>query len=379
MDSYMEELIAARADLQGMPFTLGAACRANPERMLHFTGVLQNIRGSMPGEFNAPLTATALARRESNDTLSDQFWQQFTASLNPRINEVEKKGRPKSTDLFREAHVAALMQVCGPEQGAMRKGLTRHMAGVPHASSSRALAKLAIFSPEEDVRREAIDALKVRKDRDYGDVLVEGLRYPWPEVARRAADAIVLLERKDLVPALVDCLDEADPRLPRATETKGKKTHVVREMVRLNHHRNCLLCHAPATPDITGSGAVLTGAVPIPGEPLPSFSDGYRNSTPELAVRIDVTYLRQDFSVFMKVENAHPWPEMQRFDFLVRTREIGADELVAFGKINASAEEGVLNPYHRVAVQALRELTGRDAAPVGSEWRRILKLPARGT
>jgi mono/diheme cytochrome c family protein len=277
--------------------------------------------------------------------------------------------------MFREAHVAALMQVCGPEQGAMRRGLTRHVAGVAHAESSRALAKLAIFSPEEEVRRDAIDSLKIRRDKDYGDILVGGLRYPWPEVARRATEAIVALERKDLLPALVNSLDEADPRLPRETTVKGKKAHVVDEMVRVNHHRNCFLCHAPAD----GTGEVLSGAVPIPGEPLPSFQDGYRNSTPELAVRIDVTYLRQDFSTFMKVENANPWPEMQRFDFLVRTRTVAGEEMEAFTKLSASADEGVLNPYHRAAVQALRELTGRDAAPTAEAWRRLLKLPARGS
>jgi len=390
-DSYMEELIAAREDLQGLPFTLGAACRANPERMLHFSGVLQAVRGSMGGEFSGPLTAAALARRETNDAISDQFWQNFNTQLIPKISEVDRGRRDKSRDLFREAHVAALMQVCGPEQGAMRKGLTRHMAGVPHASSSVALAKLAIFSPEEDVRREAVEALRVRKDRDYTDVLTAGLRYPWPEVAKRAADAIVQLECKELIPELVAVLDEVDPRLPREVEVSGKKAQIVHEMVRMNHHRNCFMCHAPApaggsgapgdpAPSTDGSTGMLTGAVPIPGEPLPSFQEGYRNSTPELAVRIDVTYLRQDFSVFMKVDGATPWPEMQRFDFLVRTREVKGDELEAFRKVAASAaDDGVLSPYQRAAVSALRELTGRDAAPSAEAWRRILKLPTRGS
>src|SRR5258707_8863177 len=114
-------------------------------------------------------------------------------------------------------------------------------------------------------------------------------------------------------------------------------------MVRLTHHRTCFLCHPPPQGE---AGEVLTGAVPIPGEPLPSFQEGYRNSTPELAVRIDVTYLRQDFSAFMKVDGASPWPEMQRFDFLVRTREVGAEEMAAYRKLSEGAEEGVLNPYH---------------------------------
>lgn len=376
-DSYMEELIAHRQDLQGLPFVMGAACRSHPERMVHFTNVLQLIRGSMGGEFNQPLTAGILARRESNEGISDSFWQTFNQNLIPKITEVDRKSRPKSKELFRDAHVAALMQVCGPEQGAMRRGLTRHISGIACADSSRALAKLALYSPEDDVRREALDSLKVRKDRDYTDILIEGLRYPWPDVAKRAADAIVQLERKDLIPNLVALLDETDPRMPREVVEKGKKKQMVREMVRVNHHRNCFLCHPPMQD--AGTGEVLTGAVPIPGEPLPSFSDGYRNSTPELAIRVDTTYLRQDFSVFLKVDNANPWPEMQRFDFIVRNREVDGEELAAYRKLNETTEEGILNPYHRSAVQALRDLTGRDAAPTADAWRRILKLPARGS
>lgn len=374
-DSYMEALIESRADLKGMPFVLGGACRVGPDRMVKFSGVLNLIRNSMPPEFNQPLTLTGLAKRESNDALSDQFWTSFTTTVNPFLREAER-GRDKAKEVTREAHVAALMQVCGPEQGAMRRGLTRHVAGIAHVESTRALAKLAIFSPEEDVRQDAIDALKVRKDKDYTEVLMEGLTYPWPEVADRAVEAIIKLERKDMLAALIDVLEQPDPRFPREVEKGGKKVAMVREMVRVNHHRNCFLCHAPAQGDGT---EVLTGAVPIPGEQLPSFSDGYRNSTPDLAVRIDVTYLRQDFSAFMKVENHHLWPEMQRFDFLVRNRALSGEELAAFKKIEGGREEGVLNPYHRSAVRALRELTGRDAAPSAEAWRRLLKLPARGT
>ena len=52
---------------------------------------------------------------------------------------------------------------------------------------------------------------------------------------------------------------------------------------------------------------------------------GSRQS-PDIFVRTDMNYLRQDFSVMMKVENAKPWPEMQRFDFFVRTREVSLAE-----------------------------------------------------
>jgi hypothetical protein len=150
----------------------------------------------------------------------------------------------------------------------------------------------------------------------------------------------------------------------------------VRELVKINHHRNCLLCHAPAN---TGnvSADTLTAAVPVPSDPLPSPSQGYQNSLPDILVRIDVTYLRQDFSMFQAVADANPWPEMQRFDFLVRTRSISDKEADAYREKLVSKEPGLLSPYHRAALAALRELTGRDTAPTAESWRQLLKLPAK--
>ena len=45
---------------------------------------------------------------------------------------------------------------------------------------------------------------------------------------------------------------------------------------------------------------------------------------------MDVTYLRQDFSAMLPVAEAHPWPEMQRFDFPVRERNVTEDEAAAY-------------------------------------------------
>ena len=114
-------------------------------------------------------------------------------------------------------------------------------------------------------------------------------------------------------------LEQPDPRAPVTREVKGKRVPVVRELVRVNHHRSCLLCHAPGN---TGkvSGDAVSAEVPVPGQPLNSPSGPYNTSRREILVRVDVTYLRQDFSAFQAVADANPWPEMQRFDFLVRMR-----------------------------------------------------------
>jgi hypothetical protein len=68
---------------------------------------------------------------------------------------------------------------------------------------------------------------------------------------------------------------------------------------------------------------------------------------------------------------------MQRFDFVVRTRALTDESAKALTKALASREPGVLSPYHRAALGALRELTGRDTAPTPDAWRRLLRLPSR--
>src|SRR5262249_29710273 len=163
--------------------------------------------------------------------------------------------------------IAALMQVLAPEAPNLRQGLVKYLAATSHPEATRALARLALFTAEDEVRRAAVDALSVRRERDYTAILLQGLRYPWPPVAKRATEALVKLERTDLVPNLVDLLDEADPRAPVVKEVNNQKVPVVRELVRINHHRNCLMCHAPGNTGTVSSDAVTAG-VPIPGEPL---------------------------------------------------------------------------------------------------------------
>src|SRR5207245_10994561 len=88
-------------------------------------------------------------------------------------------------------------------------------------------------------------------------------------------------------------------------------------------------------------------------------------------------YLRQDFSMFQAVADANPWPEMQRFDFLVRTRVLTEKEADTYQEKLRNLEPGRLSPYHRAALAAIRELTGRDREPTADAWRRLLKLPAK--
>lgn len=374
-DGFMLALLERRADLRGLPVRMGEECRTHEEQAKIFALVADAVHQAMQsakGKDNVPLED------------AEKFWKVLTeinvlgivggdGSAKVRINRA-------NIECLHRAIVAALMQILMPESEVFRTGLAKYLASVPHADATRALAKLAIFSPEDEVRAAAIDGLKLRRERDYTDVLMQGFRYPLPAVAKRSAEALVKLERSDLAANLIDVLERPDPRLPVTEKHGGKDATVVRELVRVNHHRNCVLCHAPGNPETTPEG-VLTVAVPLPNEPLVKPAQGGYQSTPpaspDIVVRIDTTYLRQDFSVMMPVADAHPWPEMQRFDFLVRTRTLTPAEAEAYEPCCATEEPGRLSPYHRAALFALRELTGRDTEPTAAAWRKLLHLPAR--
>jgi hypothetical protein len=386
-DGFLEALLGERRDLVGMPFAMGDACRSKGERSKQFNLAVNTVRRAMqsgqgmqatfpqvgsgpqpPGIMNIPVQGPVAPAT---------FWDTYLATV-----AQEDKAQPRSDNAQHEhvtlARIAALMQMLAPESPAMRLGLVKYLTGVAHVEATRALARLAIFSAEGGVRQAAIDALKVRRERDYTDVLVQGLHYPLPAVAKRASEAIVQLERKDLLPQLVDLLEEPDPRAPMAKEDGDKKRTVVRELVRVNHHRNCMLCHAPGNSGNVSAEA-LTAGIPVPNEPLNPPSFGYQSSVPDILVRIDVTYLRQDFSMMQAVADANPWPEMQRFDFLVRTREVNEEEAAAYRKALEKREPGEVTPYQRAALSALRELTGKDGEPTPEAWRKLLKLEPRKT
>jgi hypothetical protein len=308
---------------------------------------------------------------------ADLFWQTYQDVCNQEDRQAGRRDRAHQVAVT-QARVAALVQVLGPETPGLRLGLVKYLSATPHVDATRALARLALFTAEEEIRTAAVDALKLRRERDYTDILLQGFRYPLPAVAKRAGDALTRLERKDLVPQLVAVLDDPDPRAPVLQKRGDKQVPVLRELVRVNHHRSCLLCHAPGnTPAVAPE--TLTAAMPVPGEPLPSPSEGYnRDTVPDILVRIDVTYLRQDFSALLPVADANPWPEMQRFDFLVRTRELTAEDARTYEKQLTSRTPGAVAPHRRAALAALRELTGQDTAPTAAAWRTLLKLPDPG-
>jgi hypothetical protein len=352
-DGFIGALRDERLDLHGLPFAMGDACRTKGERSQQFARAVATVRQLLRGP-----------RANQQNHLIWERYQTHCVQQDRRI-------RREQCETITLARIAALMQIFAP-MSEMHPGLVKYLSTLPHVEATRALARLAIFSGDEEARKAALDALKVRRERDYTAILVEGLRYPWPAVARRAAEAIAKLERNDLLPKLVDLLEEPDPRAPVMQEVNQKRVPVVRELVRVNHHRSCLLCHAPSNTGKVSAG-MLTAAVPVPGHPLTTPSGGYNTSQQDILVRFDVTYLRQDFSMLQPVADANPWPEMQRFDFLVRSRELTDEEAQVYREKLAKSESGEFSPYQSAALAALRELTGRDTEPTPEAWRQLLK------
>ncbi|MBP3955795.1 HEAT repeat domain-containing protein [Gemmata sp. G18] len=398
-DAFMSAFLESRPDLAGLPFAMGDDCRVDGERAKYFAQAVSTVRQALGSGQVAATTVRGFGQTggagfvvtnfqpaQAPDVLTSvpplqavsapqSFWQQYT-TLCDQEDAARGRADKDATEHVTLARMAALAQMLAPEAPEIRLGLVKYLAGVSHIESSKSLARLVLFSPEDDVRAAAIAALKVRREKDYTDVLVKGLRYPFPAVAKRATEAITKLERTDLIPELLAVLDATDPRMPVTKEVAGKKSTVALEMVKVNHHRNCLMCHAP-----TGSGTpnpnAISAEVAIQGQPLPAPAEGYRQSTPELMIRLDVTYLRQDFSALLPVKEAHPWPEMQRFDFFVRERKLTEDEAETYRTQLAPKEAGVLSPYHKAALTALRDLTGKDAAPTAEAWKKLLGLATK--
>src|SRR5262249_36938824 len=156
-----------------------------------------------------------------------------------------------------------------------------------------------------------------------------GLRYPWPAVADHAAEALVALDLRGAVPQLIPLLDARELSEPYPVDQGKTRRAVVPEVVRVNHLRNCLLCHsysASPTDPVRGLAPNAEHLVPLPASgarpPGKWGGGGSRGSVlTSTFVRADITFLRQDFSVLQPVPNhGRLWPEEQRYDYLIRLR-----------------------------------------------------------
>jgi hypothetical protein len=323
-DRPIADLVQKRPDLRGLPLVLGEACRTDQT-------------ASADLQAFAALAKARVARE-------------------PMAEMYTKLRKPKA--------VAALHQVMQVEDEAERSYLTDALSAIPRRTATVALARRAVFDLSAKVRREAIAALRKRSAEDYRTVLLEGLRYPWAPAALHAAEALVALEDRDAVSELVAMLDLSDPERPvQRSDGQWEKP----QLVRVNHLRNCLLCHPAAV-----AGDPLPGQIPIPGRPLPTTqytmgtcpNPNIRND--EVFVRADVVYLRQDFSVKQPVEKCDPWPKMQRYDYLVRKQELTEEQAKEWLARRSPS------PQRAAILHALRGLTRLNAGDSSAAWKTAL-------
>ncbi len=361
-EEFIHWVRANRAELTGLPFLLGKECQLAQGANLGLAAdrvrtKLDEAFRQRPALWNSPKVSA-----------TEVFWAALTGSQEfGQLPESRPDPPEPKAYLF-----PALLQILGPEANGFRRGLVDYLSRDNGAEATRALVKHVLFDIDADVRYAAMLALRERPQESYTPLLLDGLGYPWAAVARHAAEALAFFERTDLVPKLVDLLDQPDPTAPFDKMQAGKKISVVREMVRINHHRNCLLCHAASDGRVLGQ---VLGRVPDPDQELPpSLSVQYYGfGQGDVFVAADITYLRQDFSVLQPVKNHGKWPHLQRFDFLVRTRLATTDDHRHWQTVQDKEGQGQLSEHKRALIGALQHLTGLPLGVARSEvWRRAL-------
>jgi sugar lactone lactonase YvrE len=343
-------LMKSRPDLAGLPMRMGDECHLSAEAAEHLQGGSLALRQHLL----ASVQGGGSTRGLPGDTRPDPRY--LHRALNGDGDKFNKWLKPEA--------VPALQQLLMAENEFVREVLVDQLARIEGKKAGVALAQRALFDLSPSIRRQAIEALARRPAAEYRQVLLAGFNYPWPAVSDHAAEALVALEMRDTVTELLGLLDRPDPDEPYQKPGKEGVFHkFVREVVRVNHLRNCAMCHAVSL----DTNDKVRGRMPRPDQTLPpAFSREYYASNEGTFVRADVTYLQQDFSLPMTVRKPGPWPSSQRFDFLVRERPATPIEETRKASEMRSASE-----YKRAVFFALRELTGQDPGPAVEDWKRL--------
>lgn len=256
----------------------------------------------------------------------------------------------------------ALVQMLQVENTAIRLLMVEMLAKIEGKESSEAIAQRALFDVSPEVRRAAADALAERPKKEYQQILIGALRWPWAPAADHAAEVIAALKLIEAVPDLVKMLGEPDPKLAYIIDApKESRGTYVRELVRINHFCNCILCHAPSL----SKDDLVRGRMPVPNEDPPA---AYYQEQSGLFARADTVFLRQDFSLVQPVEKSGKWPGFQRYDYLLRTRKATAKEIVTLKAIQKENNLSALYPQRDAVLFALRELSGRDLGNKTEDW-----------
>ena len=133
-------------------------------------------------------------------------------SLKVQMTSSDSDGN-KPAEWKKPAAIPTLMQLLQTENAPIRLLLIDLLAGIDGVEASTAIAQRAIYELSPEIRERAVQALAKLPAKEYRQVLLEGMRYPWPAAADHAAEAIAAMDSKDFVPDLVGLLNEPDPSL----------------------------------------------------------------------------------------------------------------------------------------------------------------------
>jgi hypothetical protein len=355
LPDFIIRVIRSRPDLDGLPVQLRNACRLERQQAENFQVLARQIRQDV--------SRTSFVTRSPGDNRDIRI---DPARLRFAIENRRIDFRWQGVD-----GLPALQQILMGETWGARLFLVECLFKMQNKQGTVALARRALFELDPAIREAVLWGLKERRPADYREVLLEGLRYPWGPVAIHAAEALVALERRETVPELKRLLEAEDPHTPFPRIIDDKQVLFVREVVRINHLRNCLLCHAPSF----SRQDPVVGVIPSPERPVPSALEQlyYDRNNGSGLVRADVTYLRQDFSVGQPVADSGYWPKVQRYDYLVRERPLTAEELARHEKSRTKELKAKTLSQHKQAVLfALRELTGQDQDRSAAQWEKLL-------
>jgi hypothetical protein len=339
------ELLARRTDLAGLPLRRGPECQ------------LEKAAAQRLTEVSRKLCRAFLEIERTKHRSRGYDYMSLNRAEEAFLTHLGGSGSLPSA-------IGVLVQVLQVGGTDYRIALTHMLSTVKDPAASAALGQRALFDPSPDVRELAVLALRERPREEYRQTLLKGLRYPWSPVADHAAEALAALQDRAAVPQLVKLLDSPDPCAPRYDQDKRL---VVSELVRVNHLRNCLMCHDSST----AQDDPVRGLVPEPGKPI---RQAYYESRRGDFVRADVTYLRQDFSVAHEVKDHGAWPALQRFDYFIRQRPLSAEETKAYEKQKRSARPACPPNYpQRDAVLfALEGITSINGGATAEAWRSAL-------
>ena len=159
---------------------------------------------------------------------------------------------------------SAIVQILQAQPPLIRTRMVKLLSLKEDEESIQAIADRTLFDTSKEVRDLALHELKLHPPEEVRERLMNGFDHVWQPVAVNAANALVELNDEFSLDDLRKKLNMPDPHAPYQDQEGNWK---VRELVRVNHLRNCLMCHAPV---VDPKVSPFMAAVPEPKKAPPS-------------------------------------------------------------------------------------------------------------